>query len=189
MLAMASGHLFVLFCLHVVSCQIRRWFACFSQLNMDTDINNDREKLLWEMLVVDECLRLQMNGSEHVLDALLQWREDVVGILKQATIEFEELNCIKDTNITVPGEHAQQQKDSWFAALTSLAVKFEFRYESQLAKIPPFDDCSPNKEATLQKAHISKGVHLMMHNFWQKQQRRVTTKDLPEDLVAAEKKS
>ena len=86
---MASWHLFVLFCLHVVSCQIRRWFACFSQLNMNTDINNDREKLLWEMLVVDECLRLQMNSSEHVLDALLQWCEDVVGILKQATIECE----------------------------------------------------------------------------------------------------
>ena len=115
---------------------------------MDTDIYHDREKLLWEMLVVDECLRLQMNGSEHVLDALLQWREDAVGILKQATIEFEELNCIKDTNITVSEEHAQQHKDSWFAALISLAVKFEFRHEPQLAKIPPFDDCSPNKEAT-----------------------------------------
>ena len=79
---------------------------------MDTDIYHVREKLLWEMLVVDECLRLQMNGSEHVLDALLQWRKDVVGILKQATIEFEELNCIKDTKITVSEEHARQHKDS-----------------------------------------------------------------------------
>ena len=145
---MASGHLLILFCLHVVACQIRRWFDCFPQLNMDTDIYHDREKLLWEMLVVDECLRLQMNGSEHVLDALLQWREDVVGILKQAAIKFEELNCIKDTKITVSEEHAQQHKGSWFAALISLAVKFEFRHEPQLAKIPPFDDCSPNKEAT-----------------------------------------
>ena len=99
-------------------------------------------------VLVDECLRLHVDSGAHMWDALLQWREDVVGILKQATIEFEELNCIKDTNITVSEEHAQQHKDSWFAALTSLAVKFEFRYESQLAKIPPFDDCSPNKEAT-----------------------------------------
>ena len=86
---------------------------------MDTDIYHDREKLVWEMLIVDECLRLHVDSGAHMLDALLQWREDVVGILKQATIEFEELNCIKDTKITVSVERAQQHSDSWSAALIS----------------------------------------------------------------------
>ena len=99
-------------------------------------------------VLVDECLRLHVDSGVHMLDALLQCRDDVVGFLKQATIEFEELNCIKDDKITVSEEHAQQHKGSWFAALISLAVKFEVRHEAQLAKTPPFDDCSPNKEAT-----------------------------------------
>ena len=91
-------------------------------------------------VLVDECLRLHVDNAAHMLDALLQWRDGEVCFLEQAAIEFEELNCIRDTKITVSVERAQQHRDSWSAALISLAVKFEVRHESQLAKILIFYD-------------------------------------------------
>ena len=62
---------------------------------MDTDIKN-AEKLIWHILVLEECLCLQVNGSEHVFQAVLQWRDDVVAILKQAAIDSETFACMRD---------------------------------------------------------------------------------------------